>query len=77
MIIKSIFFDAKELVKKGVFQQIQNLDKFKDTCTVLNDTLAWDLSGKRDPSNCLDLDPEEFYEKCPDVQEPKINQAIQ
>ncbi len=69
-------FNAKELVEKGVFQQIQNLDKFKEACTVLNDTLAWDLSGKRDPSNCLDLDPEELYEKCPDVEEPKINQAI-
>lgn len=69
-------FDAKELVEKGVFQQIQNLNKFKETCTVLNDTLAWDLSGKRDPSNCLDLDPEELYEKCPDVEEPMKNQAI-
>ena len=69
-------FDAKELVGKGVFQQIQNLEKFKETCTVMNDTLAWDLSGKRDPSNCLDLDPEELYQKCPDVEEPEKNQAI-
>jgi hypothetical protein len=69
-------FDAKELVNQGIFQQLRNEEKFKETCTVLNDTLAWDLSGKRDPSDCLDLDPEELYEKCPDVEEPEINSAI-
>ncbi len=69
-------FDAKELVNQGIFQQLRNEEKFKETCTVLNDTLAWDLSGKRDPSDCLDLDPEELYKKCPDVEEPEINSAI-
>ena len=63
-------FDASELIKKGVFQQLQNLDMFKNSCTVLNDTLAWDLSGRYDPYNCLDLDPEELYESCPEVKEP-------
>lgn len=33
-------------------------------------TLAWDISGKYDPSNCLDLDPEELYQTCPEVKEP-------
>ncbi|MDD4346467.1 MAG: DUF2442 domain-containing protein [Desulfitobacteriaceae bacterium] len=63
-------FDASELIKKGVFQQLQGVELFKNSCTVLNDTLAWDLSGKFDPYNCLDLDPEELYNSCPEVKEP-------
>jgi hypothetical protein len=63
-------FDASELIKKGVFQQLQDVELFKKFCTVLNNTLAWDLSGKFDPYNCLDLDPEELYNSCPDVKEP-------
>lgn len=66
-------FDASELIKKGVFQQLQNLELFKNSCTVLNETLAWDIFGKFDPYNCLDLDPEELYNSCPEVQEPKLN----
>lgn len=63
-------FDASELVKKGVFQQLKDIESFKNSCTVLNDTLAWDLSGKCDPYNCLDLDAEELYNSCPEVKEP-------
>lgn len=69
-------FDAKELVKQGIFQILQDIEKFRESCTVLNDTLAWDLSGKRDQYDCLDLDSEELYENCPDVEEPQINTAI-
>lgn len=63
-------FDGKDLVKKGIFQDLQDITKFTNTCTVLNDTLAWDITGKYDPSNCLDLDPEELYQTCPEVKEP-------
>lgn len=66
-------FDASELIKKGVFQQLQNVELFKNSCTVLNDTLAWDISGKFDRYNCLDLDSEELYNACPEVAEPKVN----
>ncbi len=66
-------FDAAELVTKGVFQELKDKAKFKETCTVLNDTLAWDLSGRRDPEDCLDLDPEKLYETCPEVEEPDIS----
>ena len=69
-------FDAKELLDKGIFQQLKTIEKFQETCTVLNDTLAWDLSGKRNPSDCLDLDPEELYESCPEVEEPSIKRVI-
>ncbi|MCO5387632.1 DUF2442 domain-containing protein [Desulfosporosinus nitroreducens] len=70
-------FDASNLITKGVFQRLQDISVFIDTCTVLNHTLAWDLGGKFDPSECLDLDPEELYNSCPDVMEPKLDNSIQ
>lgn len=68
-------FDAGDLVTKGVFQKLQDINVFRNACTVLNHTLAWDLSGKFDPTDCLDLDPEVLYNSCPDVTEPKINSS--
>ncbi|MGE5559130.1 MAG: DUF2442 domain-containing protein [Bacillota bacterium] len=61
-------FDAGSLVKEGIFRQLQDKTGFKDTCTVLNDTLAWDISGNLDPENCH-LDPEVLYNSCPEVKE--------
>lgn len=66
-------FDASNLITKGVFQKLQDKNVFKNTCTVLNQTLAWDLTGKFDPTDCLDLDPEELYNSCPNVTEPKFD----
>ena len=66
-------FDGSELVGKGVFQVLKDKERFKEACTVLNGTLAWDLSGKRDPGDCLDLDPENLYLNCPVVEEPNID----
>lgn len=63
-------FNAKELITKGVFRRLQDIDVFIGACTVLNNTLAWDVTGKHDPGNCLDLDPEMLYELCPEVEEP-------
>jgi hypothetical protein len=54
-------FDMKTFLNKGVFVQISDLDNFLSKCTVMNGTLAWDLSGKYDPSNCIDIDPEVIY----------------
>ena len=31
-------------------------------CTVMNGTLAWDLSGNRDESGYIDIDPFAVYE---------------
>lgn len=33
-----------------------------DTCTVMNDTLAWDIKRNRDATTCLDIDPDTLYE---------------
>jgi len=65
-------FDAKELITKGVFKKLQDKDLFVSACTVMNDTLAWDVSGQFAPTDCLDLDPEELYNSCPEVEEPDI-----
>ena len=69
-------FNAGELVTKGVFRELKDKARFREACTVLNDTLAWDLSGRRDPADCLDLDPERLYEACPEVEEPNIDAAL-
>ncbi|OON98607.1 MAG: hypothetical protein ATN35_04305 [Epulopiscium sp. Nele67-Bin004] len=63
-------FDAKELVTKGIFKPLQDIKKFKSTCTVLNNTLAWDLQGNYDTTKCLDIDPFVIYNDYPEVEEP-------
>ena len=70
-------FDACELITHGIFQQLNDIERFKETCTVLNGTLAWDVNGTRDPSKCLDLDSESLYETCPEVDEPKSKYLYQ
>ena len=30
---------------------------FSSRLTVLNDTIAWDLTGQHDPTQCIDIDP--------------------
>ncbi len=62
-------FDASELINKGIFKQLKDKNIFVDKCTVLNGTLAWDLEGNYDESECLDIDPFELY-SCPEVEEP-------
>ena len=58
---KVVCYDVKPLLSQGVFKQLQNIHIFKNTCTILNNTLAWDISGKQDKSNCIDIDPEALY----------------
>ena len=68
--------DASPLVQKGgVFAPLQDADFFRDRLTVLNDTVAWDVDGNRDPCTCIDLDPCQLYEACPIVEKP-IREAI-
>ena len=64
-------FNAKDLIQKGIFTKLKDKNLFVETCTVLNGTLAWDINGKYDTSECLDLDPFELYNMCPEIEEPK------
>jgi len=63
-------YDASELVNNGVFQQLKENNRFVETCTVINNTLAWTLDGSYDEKTCLDLDPLKLYESCPIVDDP-------
>jgi hypothetical protein len=63
--------DAFPFVRKGgVFTPLQDADFFRNRLTVMNDTVAWDVDGNRDPSTCIDLDPCELYDSCPIVEDP-------
>lgn len=64
-------YDAAPLIKKGgVFAPLQEAGFFKERLTVLNDTLAWDMSGNMDPEKCIDIDPCELYETCAVIEDP-------
>ena len=57
-------YDAKPLLKKDtVFEPLMDIQTFKNTLTVMNDTIAWDIEGKRDPYKCIDIDPLTIFEK--------------
>lgn len=68
-------YDVAPLLGKGVFKKISNLNDFIEKCTVLNGTLAWDIGGNFDTHNCIDIDPENLYEKGQDVSDPLIQNA--
>lgn len=64
--------DVSELVSKGgVFEKLTDRSFFENALTVLNDTVAWDLSGHFDPTNCIDIDPF-IVAECPQVKDPFI-----
>ena len=41
---------------------MRDIENFKIACTVMNGTLAWDISGKWDEADCVDIDPFTLYE---------------
>ena len=63
--------DIKPLIAKGgVFSQLSDPNFFRDRLTVMNDAVAWDVSGSRDPYTCIDLDPCEMYDNACPVADP-------
>lgn len=58
---KIVHYDVNHLVGKGVFALLRDENFYKDRCTVLNRTLAWDVSGNYDPRLCIDIDPDILY----------------
>lgn len=61
---------VKHLVEQGgVFEKLKNREFFVNALTVMNDTVAWDLSGQHDPSDCIDIDPFTVAE-CEIVKDP-------
>lgn len=59
---KIVCYDVKPLLGKEVFRGLRDIGCFKSTCVIMNDTLAWDVSGNRDNSMCIDIDPDILYE---------------
>lgn len=59
---KIVLYDARELLGLPVFRKISDIKVFMETCTILNDTLAWDIAYNRDESKCLDIDPDTLYQ---------------
>jgi len=50
--------DVQPLIEMGgVFEPLRDERFFFDRITVLNGTVAWDISGDRDPTKCVDIDP--------------------
>jgi hypothetical protein len=65
-------YDVKPLLKPGtVFEPLMDIRVFKDKLAVINDTVAWNMGGKRDPHRCVDIDPFTVFE-CPTVADPLL-----
>lgn len=57
------------IAQGGIFDRLSDDAFFTTALTVLNDTVAWDVSGCYDPTNCIDIDPFIAYE-APAVKDP-------
>lgn len=68
-------FDVKPFLNKGVFSAISDIGTFLELCTVMNGTLAWDISRIFDPTKCIDIDPETIYSTSTSVADP-LDQKI-
>jgi hypothetical protein len=63
-------YDVKPLLKPGtVFEPLMDSTVFKEKLTIINDTVAWDMGGSRNPRKCIDIDPFTIFEQ-PAVADP-------
>ena len=58
---KIVVYDVRPKLEKGVFRQLADISFFMERCTIMNDTLAWDITGTGDNTKCIDIDPEVLY----------------
>ena len=63
-------YDANDVIEKGIFTILKDKKIFIDRCTVLNNTLAWDIKGDYNSYDCIDLDPEVLYNNSITVEDP-------
>ena len=59
---KTVCYDVNPKLGSGIFQSLKDIDVFVNSCRIMNDTLAWDVSGNNDPTDCIDVDPCSLYE---------------
>lgn len=63
--------DIKPLIALGgVFAPLADAKFFRDRLTILNDTVAWDITGNRDTTACVDLDADRIFKEAPIVADP-------
>lgn len=58
---KMVRYNARHLTEEGKFPILKDINFYEERCTVMNHTLAWDVSGKHDPAQCIDIDPDVLY----------------
>jgi len=69
-------YDAKPLLKKNtVFEPLMDIQTFKSKLAVINNTVAWDMGGNRDPYKCIDIDPFAVFDNKP-VADPLAKTVI-
>lgn len=49
------------LDNEKLYNKIININDFKRLCTIMNKTLAFDISENFDPYNCIDFCPDTVY----------------
>ena len=55
--------DIKPLIARGgIFSALADETFFRERITVINGAVAWDVTGTRDATRCIDLDPCAMYE---------------
>lgn len=59
---KIVNYDVKPLLEKEVFKVLKDKNFYTTRCTVMNHTLAWDVSGNYDTASCIDIDPNVLYQ---------------
>ena len=63
--------DVKPLIESGgVFGRLADESFFNEALTVMNGTVAWDVTGTRDETKCIDLDPCTIYKTAVVVPDP-------
>jgi len=67
---KIVKYNVGHLVGKGVFKVLGDIEFYMSRCTVMNHTVAWDISGDYDQTKCLDLAPEVIYEDGMTISDP-------
>ena len=63
--------DLKPFIARGgVFSSLGDETFFRERLTVMNGAVAWDVTGTRDPAQCIDFDPCVMHAKSPIVADP-------
>ncbi len=57
-------YDCSFIFKEEkLYNPITKITDFKRLCTIMNNTLAFDISEEFDPCNCIDICPDTIYKE--------------